>query len=640
MLRLASNSQVRFVKLNPSAREMQLGAGTVDLAELQGSDGGPQIDTPSVTVRPNQSGDYRVTVTGNGQTLVTARSGSATVSTGAASRTITPGSTLVAYGPYGNPSISMQGAIGFDSFDQYNISRDQSVASAYNANPYLSPQLAGYSNLANYGSWQNVPGYGWAWAPNNQNQSNFAPYQNGQWVWEPGSGYTWVDNAPYGYATSHYGSWFNNQSYGGWLWQPPASQYQTSSNALASAWLPAVVSFFLTGSSGGDLSSLLNGFSGLTGSYADNTNIGWIPLAPGEQYQPWYGQNYNYPSTGLTSVPTVTNIYNYYGNARYYRGITMVPVSAWRTGDFRHLNVVRPQQLHQIYLIRGSVPVVPTAENLHYSTARVSNHVALSHTFTTQRFAAKAPPVEHISFTTQQEHIRAIAAAKPKVVSLAEHHAVTRPVYNPVKHPPVHVTAMKPVTHTAAEPKHEAHAQAPAKNQPHPATAPKQVQHAKTEAKPVVHEAKPVVHESKPVVHESKPVVHEAKPVVHEAKPAVHEAPAKQPPVHEAPAAKPVTHPAPEAKPVTHPASQPKPVAHEPAAAKPVVHEPPAEKPAVHTAPQTKTVTRAAPEAKPVTHATPPPKAHAEKAEEKPARPTPHPLPFAKPVKLRSAAAQ
>ncbi len=297
MLRLASNTQVRFINLSPGSREMQLAAGTVDMAELQNGDGGSQLDTPYLAVRPNQNGDYRVSVLGGGETLVTVRSGSATISTAGGSRTLAPGSTLVANGS----SISTQGAIGFDSFDQFNISRDQGVASAYNANPYLSPQLAGYSNLANYGRWQNVPGYGYAWAPYNQSQNNFAPYQNGQWVWEPGYGYTWVDNAPYGYTTSHYGTWFNNSNYGGWLWQPPAYQYQNSSTSLLSAWLPAVVSFFLSGNNGNSLGNLgdLNSLTGYLDN-SNNANIGWIPLAPGEQYQPWYGQNYAYPATGLS----------------------------------------------------------------------------------------------------------------------------------------------------------------------------------------------------------------------------------------------------------------------------------------------------------------------------------------------------
>ena len=461
MLRLSNNTQVRFVNLGPNSREVQLAAGTVDLAELQGADGSPQIDTPSLTLRPNQAGVYRATVLGNGQTLVTVRSGAATIATANGSRTLTPGATLVASGS----SISMQRAIGFDSFDQFNISRDQAAVSAYNANPNLSPQLAGYSNLANYGQWQKVPGYGSAWAPNNQSQTNFAPYQSGQWVWEPGFGYTWVDNAPYGYATSHYGTWLNNPTYGGWLWQPPATQTQNSSTSLASAWLPAVVSFFLNGNnggSGGGLGNLLGGLSGVLGNSGnaniananlDNANIGWIPLAPGEQYQPWYGQNYSYPPTSVTNVSNVTNLYNYYGNARYNRGITMVPVSAWRNGNFKHLVVLRPQQLKQIVLIRGAIPVVPTTANLRYTSVITVKHpIVLSRTFDARRFAAKAPAMTRISFKTQQARIRSIAILKPKVVPLPSRPVnVAHPAHHPIVHAPIHPTAIKPVKHPAAK---------------------------------------------------------------------------------------------------------------------------------------------------------------------------------------------
>lgn len=442
MLRLAGSTQARIVNLNPSSREAQLASGTVDLAEVQGADGSPQIDTPSLTVRPNQGGDYRVSVFGNGQTLVTVRRGSAAITTGGGTQTLAPGTTLVAYGPYSNPTVATQGAIAWDSFDQFNASRDQAMVSAYNSNPYLTPQLAGYSNLANYGQWQNVPNYGYAWAPNNQ--TNFAPYQNGQWVWEPGYGYTWVASQPWGYAPSHYGNWFNNAAYGGWLWQPPAYQNQATSGGLASMWAPALVTFFLSGSNGGNMTGLLSALLGGSASpNYGNANIGWIPLAPGEQYQPWYGQN-SYPATGVTNVTNVTNIYNYYGNGRYYRGITMVPVSAWRAGNFRHLLSVRPQQSRQIVFLRGAIPVIPTAANLRYSSVAVVKHpIVVSRTFSTLRFAAKAPTIAR--FSAQQAAITRIASVKPKTVALPTHVATAHPVYRPAPHPTVHsVTIVKP----------------------------------------------------------------------------------------------------------------------------------------------------------------------------------------------------
>jgi len=573
MLRLANNTQVRIVNLSPGSREVQLAAGTVDLAQLQGGSSA-QIDTPQLTVRPNQNGDYRVTVLGNGETLVTVRSGAATVSSANGSQTLTPGSTLVANGSY----ISMQNAVGFDSFDQFNNSRDQGVASAYNSNPYLSPQLAGYSNLSNYGQWQNVPGYGYAWSPNNQSQNNFAPYSNGQYVWEPGYGYTWVDNAPYGYTTSHYGTWFNNQNYGGWNWQPPAYQNQNTSASLASAFLPAVVQFFLNGGNGssvGGLGNILGGLTGLLGN-SSNANIGWIPLAPGETYQPWYGQNYTYPTTVLTNVPNYTNLYSTYSNARYYGGVTMIPVSAWRTGNFQRRVVVRPQALRRIVLIRGAVPVVPTTSNLHYTVRTVSRPVMLSRTFASRRLAARAPVVSRTSFATQQARIRSIASVRPKVVALpARPVRIAHPVYHYTAHAPVHVMVIKPVARSVTH--RTAPVAKPVAHKAAPAMKPAVVHHAAPVAKPVTHPApvaKPVTHQAAPVVKPA--VIHHAAPV---AKPVVHPAPVAKPVVHPAPVAKPVVHPAPVARPVTHPAA---PVAKP--AAKPAAH--PEGKPAGHPHPK------------------------------------------------------
>jgi len=573
MLRLANNTQVRFVNLSPNSREVQLGAGTVDLAELQGADGSPQIDTPSLTVRPNQTGDYRVTVS-NGETLVTVRSGAATITTANGSQTLAPGGTLVANGS----SITMQDAIGLDSFDQFNISRDQAAVSAYNSNPYLSPQLAGYSNLANYGQWENVPNYGYAWAPNNQSQTNFAPYQNGQWVWEPGSGYTWVDNAPSGYTTSHYGTWFNNPSYGGWLWQPPATQTQTSSTSLASSWLPAVVSFFLTGNNGssvGSLQSLLGGLGNSSNATTSNTNIGWIPLAPGEQYQPWYGQNYTYPSTNVTNVPNVTNLYNYYSNAQYYRGVTMVPVSAWRNGNFTRLVVVRPQQLKQVVLIRGAVPIVPSTENLHYTSVITVKHpIVLSRTFAVPRFAAKAPIVTRLSFKTQQALIQSIISVRPKVEPLPPRTVkLEHPVYHPIVHAPMHVpTIVRPTPHPAVTHKPTPRPVVTHKPTPHPVVTPKPTPQPFVTPKPTPHPF---------VTH--KPTPH---PVVMH-KPTPHPVVTPKPTPHPAVTSKPTPHPVVTPKPTPHPAVTPKPAPHPAVTSKPTPHPAktpkPTPRPAKHT---------------------------------------------------------
>jgi hypothetical protein len=95
VLRLSQDTQVRLVSLAPGAAELQLASGTADFAEPQGMGNGAQIDTPSVTVRPLRSGEYRISVTPSGETVVTVSSGEATVTSSKGSQTVTPGSVMI-----------------------------------------------------------------------------------------------------------------------------------------------------------------------------------------------------------------------------------------------------------------------------------------------------------------------------------------------------------------------------------------------------------------------------------------------------------------------------------------------------------------------------------------------------------------
>jgi hypothetical protein len=441
MLRLAQNTQVRFVSLTPGSREIQVASGTAELAELQGADGSAQIDTPSVTVRANQAGDYRVSVLPDGQTQVTVRSGSATVASAAGTQTVTPGTTLVASGPYSNPSVSLQGAIGYDAFDTFNANRNTATVASYNANQYVAPQLAGYTNFSNYGTWSNVPGYGQAWAPTNQ-ANNWTPYSNGQWTWEPGYGYTWVGNEPWGYAPYHYGRWFNNNNR--WMWQPPAYQYQTNANTLSSSWLPALVGFFLTGG------------SGAIGAPGYNGNIGWVPLAPGEQYNPWYsgfGQN---PGYGQYGVSPVTNVYNVYRNYRYVRIVRIYPFDRFRNGQWNRPILMHPGQIQRVSILRGAVPIVPTKVLMRTGPIRVIRPVKLSPEFKAQRFAANHPKMTATSFAKSQAAITSIASKPPKVIAAPAHPPVVKvPVYQaPTTRKTYHAPVIKETKPKTAVPVH------------------------------------------------------------------------------------------------------------------------------------------------------------------------------------------
>jgi Family of unknown function (DUF6600) len=85
-----------------------------------------------------------------------------------------------------------------------------------------------YDNLAPYGHWVQTPSYGWAWTPLGV-ADTWRPYEDGHWVWTD-QGWTWLSDEPFGWATYHYGRWYDDPARG-WSWVPGYD------------WAPSWVSF-------------------------------------------------------------------------------------------------------------------------------------------------------------------------------------------------------------------------------------------------------------------------------------------------------------------------------------------------------------------------------------------------------------
>lgn len=294
-----------------------------------------EIDTPNLALRALQPGDYRVDVAADGgATRVAIHSGVATVfgedgrsiRLGAGQQMTFGGRTLleVARPPYGQ-----------DEFDAWSAARnsmeDQSLAARY-----VPRGVVGYSDLDSYGVWSQAPDYGTVWYPN-VSVADWAPYRYGHWAWIQPWGWTWVDDAPWGFAPFHYGRWamIGNR----WAWVPgrlPARPI----------YAPALVAFF--GDDGG-------GFS--TGPA-----VGWYPLAPGEPWWPTYRHSARY--LGALNLNLNLNAYpRRYDNDRWRRSPNAVTVV--RDEDFRrgrpvheHRERVEPGFLSGVR--PGFVPPRPT----------------------------------------------------------------------------------------------------------------------------------------------------------------------------------------------------------------------------------------------------------------------------------------
>src|SRR5512146_1824822 len=291
-VRLDYGSNFDFLNLNDQLAQMELTQGTLnlDVRRLHG-DETYEVDTPTIAFIADRVGDYRVDVDAqSGSTTVTARRGGGdAIGEGGKRLTIEEGqsvrfndSQLIDY------QVNRIGAP--DDFDRYVSARDERYARTPSRN-YVSPDAVGYEDLDEYGSWDDVPQYGHVWYPTSV-AVDWAPYHDGHWVWVDPWGWTWVDDAPWGFAPFHYGRWAYIDSRWGWVPGPVD---------IEPVYAPALVAFVGGGGFGISVS-----FGG---------PIGWFALGPGDVYFPGYhcGRDYfDRVNIGNTYVnQTVVN--NYYG---------------------------------------------------------------------------------------------------------------------------------------------------------------------------------------------------------------------------------------------------------------------------------------------------------------------------------------
>jgi hypothetical protein len=394
-IRLGGDVQMRMVNITPGSREVQLAQGTIDLRAIRGRDLNDQIDTPSVSIRPHGFGSVRVNVDSHGVTHVTARDGSADVITPGGTHTIGVGETLLAQGPSASPSISTTGALAYDSFDAFDNSRDQyeEAPAIATSDPYVNQDIVGVDDLGPYGQWQDDPTYGEVWIPQDE-PADWAPYQDGQWVWEDGYGWTWVSSDPWGWAPYHYGSWYH--SHWGWAWYPPRPGYEDPT------WEPAMVAF--VGFGGGVGVSLDFGDP----NFDMGLDIGWIPLAPYEPYYPWWGAN------GYDSIAYV-NSYNSYQNYAYG---SYVSGRNFYGGRFGRASRVSSGMYRNAHVFQGATPFVPTAANTRYGGGAVPRSLAVrTSAFSGRHYAGDPRVAARTPFNAQRTAAARVSRDPARAVS-------------------------------------------------------------------------------------------------------------------------------------------------------------------------------------------------------------------------------
>ncbi len=167
--------------------------------------------------------------------------------------------------------------------DRWAQSRDRQwddIYARYSRERVISPAMTGYEDLDANGDWVEDREYGRVWAPRVV-ASDWAPYRHGSWTYVSPWGWTWVDEAPWGFAPFHYGRWVTIGSR--WHWWPGRYHHRP-------AYAPALVAWH--GSPGVSVTVGVSGGS-----------LGWFPLAPHEHYVPRYTNNRTY----IRNVNYITN---------------------------------------------------------------------------------------------------------------------------------------------------------------------------------------------------------------------------------------------------------------------------------------------------------------------------------------------
>ncbi|MET0660358.1 MAG: DUF6600 domain-containing protein, partial [Steroidobacteraceae bacterium] len=206
-------------------------------------------------------GEYTIAVdTDRDETVVTVRNGEAEMLAGDDSHVIRADEALVVRG-LENPVVESRDAADRTAFEQWAVARDRELQETESSR-YVSSEVIGHEDLDSHGEWIHERDYGYVWRPLYVSV-DWAPYRYGRWVWIAPWGYTWVDDARWGFAPFHYGRWAHLHNR--WCWVPGPRH-------LRPVYSPALVGW--TGGAG--------------------TRVGWFPLGPRDVFVPGYRHSPRY----------------------------------------------------------------------------------------------------------------------------------------------------------------------------------------------------------------------------------------------------------------------------------------------------------------------------------------------------------
>ena len=405
-IRLSANTGISFLNLDDRTVQIQLTSGALNVRVRRlNRDDVFEIDTPNQAFSVYQPGSYRLEASEDGTyTVINVREGQGESTGNGQTFTLHAGQKGTFSGTETlNAEVDNIGEP--DQFDNWANSREHRHEGSRSAH-YLSPDVVGYEDLDDNGDWRDDSNYGHVWFPNHV-EADWAPYHNGHWAWVAPWGWTWVDDAPWGYAPFHYGRWVSVSGRWGWVAGPVD---------VAPVYAPALVVF-------------VGGGRGI----GAGVNVGWFPLGPREVYVPTYNVSREYVnrvnvSNTTVNTTTVTNVYNTtivnnktnitnvnYVNRNVQGAVTAVPQRAFVGAQPVARAAVRMDARQMASAPVTRVALAPSRESVLGARANTANHVTAPPAAVANRqvIAKNTPPPPPVPFAKQQQMMAAHPGVPP-----------------------------------------------------------------------------------------------------------------------------------------------------------------------------------------------------------------------------------
>ena len=311
-LRLDDGTSLDVLDLDDHIAQFQLSEGVASLSVRSVGEGDSyEIDTPTLAFVATMPGEYRIDIAPDGSsTMVTVFDGDGDVyGEDGASYNVRAGNSY-RFNDSALRDYEILDLPRADDFDNWVHSRQRQYSRAESSR-YVADDMIGIADLDAAGSWSNDADYGDVWYPSSV-AVDYVPYRDGHWSWIDPWGWTWVDNATWGFAPFHYGRWVQVRNRWGWC---PGPRH------VRAVYAPAMVAF---------VGGVAIGVGG---------PVGWFPLGPRDVYVPWYHASRGYfdainvRNTRVVNNVYITNVYNDYSRGRpisgnyMWRGNAMTAVS-------------------------------------------------------------------------------------------------------------------------------------------------------------------------------------------------------------------------------------------------------------------------------------------------------------------------